>query len=60
MTRYQGTVLNLKYDMEFKTDEEFVEWAAATLKKMSPLFIKILDRLLNDTPSIQELKEITE
>lgn len=57
MTEYKGTAFGLNYEIEFKTDEEFLAWFIAKLKKMNPLLPKILDALLNESAEFTALKE---
>ncbi|MBU0599143.1 hypothetical protein KKF61_09250 [Patescibacteria group bacterium] len=56
MTRYIGSLFGFNYDMDFKTDEEFVAWLVAKLKKMNPLLPKIMDALLNESADFVALK----
>jgi len=55
--RYFGEAFGLSYEMEFETDEEFLDWFIAKLKKMNPLLPKILDRLLNESTEFTALKK---
>ena len=55
MTRYIGSLFGFNYDMDFKTDEEFVAWLVAKLKKMNPLLPKIMDALLKESDDYVKL-----
>ena len=57
MMRYEGTLFGLNYDIEFKTEEEFIEWFVVKLKKINPLLPKLLDALLNESTEFKALKE---
>lgn len=57
MTKYEGTAFGLNYEMEFDTDEEFLTWFIAKLKKMNPMLPKLLDALLNESAEFTALKE---
>lgn len=57
MTEYKGTAFGLNYEMEFKTEEEFIKWFIKTLKEMNPILPKLLDALLNESAEFAALKE---
>ena len=57
MTKYKGTAFGLNYDIEFDTEEEFLAWFIAKLKKMNPILPKLLDAILNESAEFNALKE---
>jgi len=57
MTKYKGTAFGLNYEIEFDTEEEFLTWFVAKLKKMNPLLPKLLGALLNESAEFVALKE---
>ena len=44
--RFRGDFFGIKYDMEFDTEEEFVEWMANIMLVRSPLAVKIMKVLM--------------
>jgi len=58
MTRYEGDIFGFHYDVEFKTVEEFEEWLYQKLRTymFSDITIKVLDKVLNDTDTIKQIK----
>lgn len=46
MTQWKGDFFGIKYDMEFDTEKEFVDWMAEMMLRRSPLTVKILKILM--------------
>lgn len=58
MIRYEGSIFGFNYDIEFKTDDEFVQWLIEKLKaqKSLELWQKIITAILNESPEFKDLK----
>ncbi len=44
--RFKGWFFGTNYDMEFDTEEEFIDWMVEIQMRRSPLAVKIMKRLM--------------
>lgn len=58
MVRYTGSIFGFNYDIDFKTDDEFVSWLIGKLKAQQSieLWQKIITAILNESPEFKDLK----
>lgn len=56
--KFEGTLFGFGYDVQFKTEEEFIEWFIDKMKKMNPLLPKIMDVLLNESADFNAMKVV--
>ena len=46
MTRFTGWFFGTKYDMEFETEKEFIDWMVEIQMRRSPLAVEIMKKLM--------------